>query len=99
MADKGRVGGGRIGAGRVGLELDGTAAGWLASFSGGDAEGLVVSEPGTDGVIRKHIGGLRYTDLELSVNAPLRPPLSDWVAGTIAHKHMAKNGAIRFVNF
>jgi hypothetical protein len=98
MAEKGRIGHGTIGSGRAALELDGVDAGWLASVSGGDAEGVVVSETGTDGVIRKHIGGVRYTDIELSVNVPLRPPLSDWVAGTIGQKRVGRNGAIRFVD-
>ena len=85
--------------GRFALELDGVHAGWLVSASGGDAEGVVVSEPGADGVIRKRIGGVRYADLDLSVVLPLSKQLSGWVAGTIGRKHTTKNGAVRFVNF
>jgi hypothetical protein len=90
---------GGVGPGRFALELDGVHTGWLVSAAGGDAEGVVESEPGNDGVIRKRIGGLRYADLELSVVLPLSKQFSGWVAGTIGRKHVTKNGAVRFVSF
>jgi hypothetical protein len=80
------------GAGSFALELGGVHAGWLVSASGGDAEGVVVSEPGTDGVIRKRVGGVRYADIELSVDAGLSKQLSGWLAGMIGRKPVPKDG-------
>lgn len=86
--------------GRFALELDGVRAGWLVSASGGNAEGVVVVEPsGTEGVIRKRIGGVRYADVELSVDTRLSKQLSGWLAGMIGRKHVPKDGAVLFVDF
>jgi hypothetical protein len=88
-----------VSAARFGLELGDAQAGWLVSASGGDPEGVVVSEPGADGVIRKRIGSVRYPDIELSVNTGLSKQLSEWLAGTIGRKHVAKNGAVLVFDF
>jgi hypothetical protein len=77
------------------LELDGVF-GRLASASGGDPEGVVLSAPpGGDGFVSKHIGGVRYTDLELGVDiGQLSEPLSEWIAGTIGYEPVAKSGTV-----
>jgi hypothetical protein len=42
---------------RYALELNGTMAGWLSSFEGGQATGEVITEDlGPDNLARKHIG-------------------------------------------
>ena len=84
-----------VAAGRFALELDGAFAGWLTSASGGEAEGEVVQEPlGADSVVRKHLGGVHYTDLELTAGAGMEKAFSDWIAATLAHTGTRKDGTV-----
>jgi len=84
-----------LAAGRFALELDGAQAGWLTSVSGGDAEGEVVHEPvGPDAVVRKHLGSVRYTDIELAAGAGMEKAFFDWVAATLTQRFTRKDGTV-----
>src|SRR3954467_12743083 len=57
-------------AGRFLVELDGSAAGFVDSFEGGDVfSDVVVERIGADGIAHKHLAGVRYDDLALVVGA------------------------------
>lgn len=89
-----------VAAGKYALELDGVTAGWLQSASGGDAEGEVVQETiGADQIVRKHIAAVHYTDIELSCGAGMETSIYDWLASTIEHKFVRKDGAVSSLDF
>jgi len=86
-------------AGRFAFELDGAVAGWLQSASGGEAEGDVVQEKvGADHVVRKHLGGIRYSDVVLQAGAGMEKPFYDWLAASLAHTYQRKDGAVLSVD-
>jgi len=82
------------------LELDGAAAGFPRSAAGGDAVGEVVVEPaGPDGIQRKHLGAVRYTDIVLSCGIDMEPSFWSWLADTVAGKSSPRGGALRILDF
>jgi hypothetical protein len=87
-------------AGRPALELDGVHAGFLSSAAGGDAVGEVVSEQlGADGVIRKHLAGIRYTDVVLQCGPGMGGAFFDWLSLTTSQKHQRRDGAVLETDF
>lgn len=81
--------------GKFMLELDGVHAGWLYSAEGGDATGHVVSEKqGSDGIIRKHLAGVKYEEISLSFGAEMSKGFWDWIKGTFDQKAQRKSGAL-----
>jgi T4-like virus tail tube protein gp19 len=77
------------------LELSGTFAGPVLSTEGGDATSDVIQEKlGSDAVVRKHLAGVRYTDIELECDARMERNFFDWIRDTLNHKFMRKSGAI-----
>ena len=87
------------GATRFALELDGAGAGLPASAAGGDAVGDVVVAPGPDGIQRKHIGAVRFTDIVLTCGIAMEKPFWSWLADTVSGKSAARNGALRILDF
>ena len=88
------------GATRFALELEGKVVGLLASAAGGDAVGEVVVEPpGPDGIQRKHLGAVRYTDIVLACGIAMEEPFWTWLADTVAGKRSPLNGALRILDF
>jgi hypothetical protein len=87
-------------ASRVALELEGARAGWPMSAVGGDATSDVVAEKlGTDSVQRKHIGGVRYTDILLTCGLDMEPAFWAWLADALEHRHTRHSGAIVFLDY
>ena len=77
------------------LELDGSFAGWLSSFEGGNAVGEVVTEPSAEGSVqKKHIGNVKYEDISVQLGFSMVKGVYDWIKATLDHKYQRKNGAI-----
>ena len=88
------------GATRFALELEGKVVGLLASAAGGDAVGEVVVEPaGPDGIQRKHLGAVRYTDIVLACGIAMEEPFWTRLADTVAGKSSPLDGALRILDF
>ena len=88
------------GATAFALELDGAAAGLPRSAAGGDAVAEVVVEPaGPDGIQRKHLGAVRYTDIVLTCGTDMEKPFWSWLADTMAGKSSPRDGALRMLDF
>ena len=86
--------------GSASLELSGSPAGQLVAIAGGDATADVVREMlGSDPVVHKHLGTVRYTDIELECSAVMERIFLDWIQDTLIHKFVTKNGAISFVDY
>ena len=82
------------------LELSGAFAGHLLSMEGGDAMSEVIQERlGSDAVVRKHLAGVRYSDIELECDAGMELNFFDWIRDTLNHKLTRKSGAISFPDF
>jgi hypothetical protein len=86
----------RVAVRRYVLMLEGAAAAYPLSVSGGNGVGEVVSEPpAPDGTIHKHLTNPHYEAfvLELGV-ADLSPPLRDWIRAMLARRPIARNGSV-----
>jgi hypothetical protein len=82
------------------LELSGAFAGQLRSIEGGDATSDVIREKvGSEPVVRKHLAGVRYTDIELECDAGMERTFFDWIRDTLNPKFTRKSGAISFLDF
>jgi hypothetical protein len=77
------------------LELDSTRCGFLNGFGGGDALGSVVLEaPDKDGVVHKHIGGVKYEDIAFRFGAGMPARVFAWIAAALEGTDAPKDGAI-----
>jgi T4-like virus tail tube protein gp19 len=82
------------------LLIDNAPAASPAWFRGGDAIGDVVEVVDDSApVVRKRLGGVHYSDLELACGADMSPGLLDWVRETLAHKFVRKSGAVIAADF
>jgi T4-like virus tail tube protein gp19 len=81
--------------GHSALELNGVHAGFLNAAKGGEAYGDVIEETvGPDLVVRKHIAGVRYSDIEIACGAGMTNDAYTWIADMLAHKVPRKSGAV-----
>ncbi|HWI53171.1 MAG TPA: phage tail protein [Symbiobacteriaceae bacterium] len=87
-------------AGKYALELDGVVVGWLQSAEGGYAYSDVVSENlGPEQIVKKHIAGVKYEDITVTMGTGMSQTFFDWIAGTLAGNYARKNGAIIAADF
>lgn len=77
------------------LALGESLVGQIRDFDGGDAVGFVVKEPVDEfGVVRKHIGQVKYEDVSLSCAANMAPAFYAWISSFLARDPSPINGAI-----
>jgi hypothetical protein len=77
------------------LEIDGAPVGRPDSVDGGDIVGDVVAAAAdTSGIVRKHLGGVKYADIVVTCGAGMSKPFFDWVRTSLAGQPVRKNGAI-----
>jgi phage tail-like protein len=87
-------------AGNFGLELDGMMAGWLLGWEGGMPTTEVVQEKlGTDHLVHKHIGGVKYEDVVLTVGTGMSKHFWQWVQNSFDRNYTRQNGAVVAANF
>jgi hypothetical protein len=80
---------------RFGLELDGTDVGIVNSAEGGMASADVVAEkPGADGIVHKHLAGVKYEDITVVCGAGMSKNFFEWLTDTFNRKPSFKDGAI-----
>jgi tail tube protein gp19 len=78
------------------LELEGTIVGSVRSFVGGDPYGDVVDEapdPVT-GLIRKHLGGVKYDELTLECGLGMAPAFYDWISAFVQGTETGMDGNV-----
>jgi phage tail-like protein len=84
-----------IAAGNFALNLDGVTCGFVKSAEGGDAYADVVTiTDGASHVTQKHIGGVKYDDIDLSIGFGLGQDVYDWIAATWKQNYSRKDGSI-----
>lgn len=82
------------------LEIGSTFAGGLLAAEGGDAYADVISEAGdATGVVQKHLGPVRYSDLTLVFDTGMTDEFFKLVTDLLDLKVNRINGAVRFLDF
>jgi T4-like virus tail tube protein gp19 len=82
-------------AGKFALDLDGKTAGWVQSIRGGEALSDVVEEKLAPGaVIKKHIAGVKYSDIEVVCGTGMSKSFYQWLTDTLDRKYSRKDGAV-----
>jgi phage tail-like protein len=84
---------------KLALELDGQFAGWLSSFEGGQASGEVVEHKDESGVVRKHLGNVKYNDISITSGAEMSKGFFEWIKATLNKDYARKDGAIVAADF
>ncbi len=79
-------------AARFAIEVDGKTAGYAHAVEGGAIRAEVVTERvGPDGIAHKHLAGVKYEDLVLTVDLSLDPLFYTWIADTLNGKVSRKD--------
>jgi tail tube protein gp19 len=87
-------------AGRFGVELEGATVGFAESVEGGQAIAEVVEEPvGEDKIVHKHIAGLNFEELALTVGVNMSDKFMEWISSLFDRKPARKNGAVSFQDY
>jgi hypothetical protein len=81
-------------AGRTALDLDGVMCGFLQSVAGGAVTADVISTPGEGSFDQKHLGGVRYEELELQLDLSLDKLVYDWISASWKHNYIRRDGSI-----
>jgi phage tail-like protein len=82
-------------AGNFFLNLDGVKTGFLKSVDGGGIVGDVVSEAsGASYYTKKHIGNVKYEDININIGFSMTKAIYDWIAASWQMNYQRKNGAI-----
>lgn len=77
------------------LVLEQTPAGFVRSLDGGEIVGVVVKEPVDQyGVVRKHLGGIRYEDISISFSGGMSPAVYNWIRVFLARDPALHSGSI-----
>ncbi len=77
------------------LELDGEFAGFATSVEGGNPTADVVTERvGSDGIVRKHIAGVKYEDITISCGTGMSKGFFEWLTATVDRTPSRKSGTI-----
>lgn len=88
-------------AGKYALDLAGNMAGWVSSVEGGHCKAEVVAEKvGVDLIQHKHIGGLSYEDISVSMGTSMSKTFYEWCQASVDHQYKRiDNGAIISADF
>ncbi len=94
-ADGNPVSGRSYSAGKFMLAIDNVDVGWLQDVEGGHAVAEVVNEKvGADGVVRKHIAGVKYEDISMQIGFSMSKAVYDWIAASWSMESLRKDGEI-----
>jgi len=75
-------------AGVYALDMDGKFAGWLQSSEGGHCKAEVVTEKiSTSNIAQKHIGGVSYEDISVSMGTSMTKSFYEWLQSSVDCQH------------
>ncbi len=86
-------------AGRFALELDESIAGFIQSSEGGDATAEVVEEASESCPAPKHLGKLRYEEVQISCGVGMSSAFYQWLQTVPSCDFTRKSGAILATDF
>src|SRR5437016_6334295 len=82
------------------LYLEGVNCGRVVSVTGGNATADVISEPpGPDHIVKKHLAGVTYEDIQVNCGIGISGHVSTWIADTLNGTFQRKNGSIFVANY
>ncbi|MFL5627603.1 MAG: phage tail protein [Ktedonobacteraceae bacterium] len=82
------------------LYLEGVNCGRVVSVTGGNATADVISEPpGLDHIVKKHLAGVTYEDIQVNCGIGISGHASTWLAATLNGASRRKSGSIFAVNY
>ncbi len=77
------------------LELDGAVTGFVKGVQGGEPFADVVTEKlGPDHIVHKHLAGVKYEDISISVGMGTSKGMYEWIKATLDKSFLRKNGSI-----
>ena len=85
--------------GRFALELDGVVCGFLEAVSGGAIAAEVLTTPGAGPADEKHLGQVRYEDLELQLDLSFDKAVYDWIKSSWSRRYSRHDGSIVGADF
>jgi phage tail-like protein len=86
--------------GRFALSLDGAAAGFLPSVSGGNARAeLATHQLGPTNAQRKNIATFNYEPITVEVGMGMSKGFYEWIKQSFRHESMRKSGEIHAMDF
>lgn len=88
-------------SGKYALELDGVMVGFLQSADGGNPVAEVVTEQlqPDDTVVKKHIAGVKYEDITVTVGTGMSSLFYDWIRSTLSGNPQRKSGSIVYADY
>lgn len=89
----------RLTAGHFGLTLEGQVAGLLKSAEGGFPSAEVVKEKPDGGLVKKHLGLIRYEDFTVQFGLGMDKALQAWIDETLAGKGSRRSGTVEAADF
>lgn len=86
-------------AGKFAVELDGVLSA-LGSCAGGGTTSDVVEDPvGPDGIVHKHIAGVKYQDITVTCGMGMSKGFYEWMKASFDKGNVRKNGAVIAADF
>lgn len=82
------------------LKLDDINCGLIQKFEGGDIEGVVVTEPGSNGALqKKHLGGVKYNEFSVQMGLSMGEPVRKWIESSLQMNFLRKSGELQSADF
>ncbi len=86
--------------GHFALELDGVVVGWVSGVEGGSLkQDVVTTKLSDDHIIKKSIGGIKYSDISLRCGLGMSAKVYDWIKAEVAGDYTRHIGAIVATDF
>lgn len=91
------------GVSKYGLEIEGSTVGWIKEADGGHATAEVVTEKiGADPLARKHLGPLKYEEIQFKCGSGQSKALYDWITtgfNQTSNQAGRKSGAVIYCDY
>jgi hypothetical protein len=76
------------------ITVDGSPLDEVISFDGGEARGTVAKDAAVNGLVRKHISNIFYSDMTVTVGAGLSNAFYVWIQGMFNRAYTLRNGSL-----
>ena len=79
-------------AGKFALEIDGVLA--ALNSCDGTSSDVIQDAVSADGIVRKHIAGVKYGDITVTCGAGMSKGFYEWIKASFDNGNVRKNGAV-----
>lgn len=80
------------------LELEGKAAGRMFGMTGGGVHADVISVAGGPSLGHKHLGAVKYQDIQLTCGTGMSRAFYDWIGNSFSGSPLRRSGAVVFLD-